>query len=145
MMEPGAAEEPPLTRRAASLGPYQFQVLAWTGAQYTSYAAAVGQPNTDTGRSAVFSENTCYINMLPLLNQGWLGNMPAIVLQPQLPGDSNGDGRVDVNDLTIVLSHFGQTATASEPATPFGRARAQYVALFAVALLGLAAAGGVAS
>ena len=26
-----------------------------------------------------------------------------------LPGDANGDGRVDVNDLTIVLSNFGQT------------------------------------
>ena len=96
----------------ASLGPYQFQVLAWTGAQYTSYAAAVGQPNTDTGRSAVFSENTCYINMLPLLNQGYLGNMSAIILQPQLPGDAVGDGRVDINDLTIVLTNFGKTGMA---------------------------------
>ena len=26
-----------------------------------------------------------------------------------LPGDANGDGRVDINDLTIVLSHFGAT------------------------------------
>ena len=26
-----------------------------------------------------------------------------------LPGDAIGDGKVDVNDLTIVLSHFGQT------------------------------------
>ncbi len=25
------------------------------------------------------------------------------------PGDSNGDGAVDLNDLTIVLAHFGQT------------------------------------
>ena len=25
------------------------------------------------------------------------------------PGDANGDGRVDINDLTIVLSDFGQT------------------------------------
>jgi hypothetical protein len=29
-----------------------------------------------------------------------------------LPGDANLDGRVDVNDLTIVLSHFGQTGTS---------------------------------
>ena len=28
---------------------------------------------------------------------------------PLLPGDANGDGKVDINDLTIVLSHFGQT------------------------------------
>ena len=25
------------------------------------------------------------------------------------PGDANGDGRVDINDLTIVLTNFGQT------------------------------------
>ena len=28
-----------------------------------------------------------------------------------IPGDANGDGKVDINDLTIVLSHFGQTGT----------------------------------
>ena len=28
------------------------------------------------------------------------------------PGDANGDGRVDINDLTIVLSNFGQTGMA---------------------------------
>ncbi len=26
------------------------------------------------------------------------------------PGDANGDGRVDINDLTIVLTNFGQTS-----------------------------------
>ena len=48
----------------ASLGPYQFQVLAWTGTQYASYAAAVGQPNTSTGRSPCFRKTpatkTCF-------------------------------------------------------------------------------------
>ena len=37
----------------------------------------------------------------------------ALLLTPTtavaLPGDANGDGKVDVNDLTIVLAHFGQT------------------------------------
>ena len=28
---------------------------------------------------------------------------------PTLPGDANLDGRVDINDLTITLSNFGQT------------------------------------
>jgi hypothetical protein len=28
------------------------------------------------------------------------------------PGDANGDGKVDINDLTIVLSSFGQTGCA---------------------------------
>ena len=27
----------------------------------------------------------------------------------RLPGDANGDGKVDINDLTIVLAHYGQT------------------------------------
>ena len=31
------------------------------------------------------------------------------LLTPAMPGDGNLDGRVDINDLTIVLSHFGQT------------------------------------
>ena len=117
----------------------------------------------------MFSEDTCYENMLPLLNQGWLGNMPAIILQPQLPGDAigdgkvdindltivlsnfgqsgmtwgtgdfNGDGKVDVNDLTILLSHFGQTAAASGLASPSAVPEPSTLALSAVALLGLAA------
>ena len=36
--------------------------------------------------------------------------MPAVVMTAAAsPGDANGDGKVDINDLTIVLSHFGQT------------------------------------
>ncbi len=31
------------------------------------------------------------------------------LLTPAIPGDANGDGRVDINDLTIVLAHYGQT------------------------------------
>ena len=42
---------------ASDAGPYQFQVLTWTGTQYTTYAAAVGQPNTYTGRSRVYREH----------------------------------------------------------------------------------------
>ena len=37
-------------------------------------------------------------------------DMPSMVLKPTIPGDANLDGKVDVNDLTIVLSNFGQTA-----------------------------------
>ena len=35
----------------------------------------------------------------------------AFQLQALLPGDANEDGRVDINDLTIVLSNYGQTGT----------------------------------
>jgi hypothetical protein len=42
---------------------------------------------------------------------GYPGNpCGALWLAPvQLPGDANRDGRVDINDLTIVLAHYGQT------------------------------------
>ena len=33
--------------------------------------------------------------------------MPSLVLT--IPGDANYDGKVDINDLTIVLAHYGQT------------------------------------
>ena len=35
-----------------------------------------------------------------------------IVAAEALPGDANLDGTVDINDLTIVLSHFGQSVGA---------------------------------
>ena len=38
-------------------------------------------------------------------------NQAFVIINPRLPGDANLDGKVDVNDLTIVLSHFGQTGT----------------------------------
>ena len=94
---------------ATTPGPFEFQILTWTGTQYTSYAAAVGKPNTYTGRSGVFAENTCYSIMPPFPNFGWINNMPAFTMQQQLPGDANGDGKVDINDLTIVLANYNQT------------------------------------
>jgi probable HAF family extracellular repeat protein len=36
------------------------------------------------------------------------GKTHGFLLQAATPGDANLDGKVDVNDLTIVLSHFGQ-------------------------------------
>ena len=33
--------------------------------------------------------------------------MPSMLLT--MPGDANLDGRVDINDLTIVLANYGQT------------------------------------
>ena len=42
---------------------------------------------------------------------GFGGYNYAVVGTPDLDGDANLDGRVDVNDLTIVLTHFGKTGT----------------------------------
>ena len=30
-------------------------------------------------------------------------------MNPHNPGDANGDGKVDINDLTIVLTNYNQT------------------------------------
>ena len=37
------------------------------------------------------------------------GSLHGFLLTPVAPGDANGDGQVDINDLTIVLANFGQT------------------------------------
>ena len=45
------------------------------------------------------------------------GEQHAVVLSPEFPGDANLDGKVDINDLTVVLSHFDeskQTWTAGD-------------------------------
>ena len=34
----------------------------------------------------------------------------AVLLTPTVDGDANGDGKVDINDLTIVLTNYGRTA-----------------------------------
>ena len=41
------------------------------------------------------------------------GETEGFLLTPVLPGDVNGDGRVDINDLTIVLANYGKTAGMS--------------------------------
>ena len=38
------------------------------------------------------------------------GNQSAFLLTPTLSGDANLDGKVDINDLTIVLAHYNQSA-----------------------------------
>ena len=48
-----------------------------------------------------------------ILVQGVVGTYPGTpvtcLLTPALPGDANLDGTVDINDLTVVLAHYGQT------------------------------------
>jgi hypothetical protein len=66
---------------ATANGSYQFQMQMWTGTQYTSYAAAVGQPGTYTGESAVFTANAIGGPQPPSNAYGFIPNMPAIILQ----------------------------------------------------------------
>jgi probable HAF family extracellular repeat protein len=99
------------------------------------YATAVndsGQVVGGTGGHAFLYDNGKMVDLNTLISSasGWLlesatavndsgqivgygtnsrGKTDAFLLTPLLPGDANGDGRVDVNDLTIVLAHFGRT------------------------------------
>jgi probable HAF family extracellular repeat protein len=51
-------------------------------------------------------------------DSGWIvgygtntaGAQDAFLLRPANPGDANCDGKVDINDLTIVLAHYNQSS-----------------------------------
>ena len=97
-------------------GPYQFRIFAWTGSyanpgeNYGSYSAALAGAAM-VGDSGVFQEQAAPaggVDFGTSYNYGFL-DMPAILMRPSLAGDANLDGRVDINDLTVVLAHFGQT------------------------------------
>ena len=94
-------------------GNFYFQLLMWTGTYNTyadAYAAsAKGTADIFVGTTPVFINSTANGPMPP----NDLTNMPAVILTRGLPGDANIDGRVDINDLTIVLAHYNQSGTWS--------------------------------
>jgi autotransporter-associated beta strand protein len=97
-----------------SLGGVDIQggslVLAYSG---TSPAATVAsiltagyQQSLAAGSGQIFS-STAAADGLTL---GWSDNgSGAVTIMATVPGDANLDGRVDINDLTIVLTHYGAT------------------------------------
>ncbi len=98
---------------------FQFDLSAWTGtattfpaavaagAQVADSGAFFANPGTDGFSSAGYAIDA--IGDMNPLNHGAFYYMPAVVLKTSLPGDANLDGRVDINDLTIVLANYGQT------------------------------------
>ena len=75
---------------------------------YSTYSAA--QNGTAmVGKSSVFWEQAAPVGGVDFNTSYHMGflDMPAIDMRPSLQGDCNLDGRVDINDLTIVLSHYG--------------------------------------
>jgi hypothetical protein len=97
----GAYRDPATTPSATLDYPYQSDNWTWTipPAGYTVSFSAV---SIDAGAE---------------LGLGYqIGGTPDSDLraayQTPLPGDANGDGTVDINDLTIVLAHYGQTGMA---------------------------------
>jgi hypothetical protein len=89
-----------------SSGYYFTKVRAWTG-NFNSYAAAVagGASFAETG-----AFTTHFASELDP-NVGDFAAMPAMILRPYLTGDANQDGKVDINDLTVVLAHYNQTGS----------------------------------
>ncbi len=94
---------------------FNMQLYFWTG-NYNTYgaaqaAAAAKTPGVYVADSGVFSQYVPYGAPPPIPMS--LTGMPAMILSqnpvPLAPGDANGDGKVDINDLTIVLAHYGQS------------------------------------
>ena len=102
------------------------------------YDAAIWQNGTLTDLNSIYGPSG--LNILPagftlnnataIDNQGDIAGYgtdaashtnQAFVIYAPMPGDANLDGRVDINDLTIVLTNYDQTARpgprASSPAT----------------------------
>ncbi len=98
---------------------FQFELYAWTGTATTFPAAvAAGAHVADSGAFFanpgidIYSSGGVGIaatGQTTPLSFGAFYNMPAVVLKLSLSGDANYDGTVDINDLTIVLAHYGQT------------------------------------
>ena len=81
----------------------QFNLYAWTG-NYNSYAAAAGA-GSPAGMSGAFQVGPTEYWISPV-TEAFI-NMPSFVLT--IPGDANYDGKVDINDLTVVLAHYNQS------------------------------------
>ena len=89
---------------------FQMDLFLWTGTE-TTYAAALAAG--DYTAEATWSEtgftSADFGIIQPPPIPGDLDN-PAMILE-NLSGDANGDGRVDINDLTIVLANYGMSGT----------------------------------
>ena len=87
-----------------------FDLYAWTGNFNTFAAATAG--DAQVAVSGPFQVGTTSYSIY-----FWdtaFSYMPSMVLTPP-PGDANYDGKVDINDLTIVLAHYGQTDMTWKP------------------------------
>ena len=82
------------------------------GARYSTYSRtnlSVWSYNGGTWSKLPANDLTCDGTYASFTATNLNGYDYAITGTTILTGDANRDGRVDVNDLTIVLSNFGQT------------------------------------
>jgi hypothetical protein len=95
-----------------AVGTYQIGVgsLDYWG---SDYAADANSPHIDLANVGIVRGTTvsAYVQLGGI--GGSIVPFPAITFPGSpLAGDANGDGKVDINDLTIVLSNYGQTGSA---------------------------------
>jgi hypothetical protein len=83
---------------------FQFQLQLWTGTE-TTYAAALADGEYTADASWAQTVNPAQYGVIPPTIPGEIDN-PAMIME-DLPGDAASEGKVDINDLTIVLTNYG--------------------------------------
>jgi probable HAF family extracellular repeat protein len=65
--------------------------------------------NPSLGWTLTYAYDVNRAGQIAAVGTNTAGQTHALLLSPGIPGDINFDGRVDVNDLTIVLANYGAT------------------------------------
>ena len=102
----GTGYQVPNTSNTA--GPYssfQLQIYAWQG-NYSSLSAAAANGQA-VAYSGVFTQPVPFGEPPPI--PGDVNYMPAMIMKAPLLGDANLDGKVDINDLSKVLTNYDKT------------------------------------
>ena len=108
--------------------------MGYTGIQGSTWHAAIWQNGTITDLNSIYGPSG--LNILPagfVLNNATAiddrgdivgygtdsaNNTYQAFESQREPGDANGDGKVDINDLTIVLAHYNQSGGSARASLP---------------------------
>ena len=101
------------------VGSGQQHGFLWTPTTANGYTGSMTDVNSLTFNNAAAEPSGYYFQQALGINSGGsicgimyngTANYHAYLLVPSLPGDVNLDGKIDINDLTAVLTNFGQTS-----------------------------------
>jgi hypothetical protein len=89
-------------------------LMAGGNSPYATYAQATAASHPGSGvyvAQATFQVDVEDVTSMPMDWPNWMGMyMPAMILKEVgFPGDANGDGTVDVNDLSVVLTNYDKS------------------------------------
>jgi hypothetical protein len=92
-------------------GVFDWDAWTYTGPGFTTFSTAIALPS----QSLVGQPLTVSLNVAggggpddqAGTNATWF--IDNVRINEIMPGDANGDGQVDINDLTVVLSNYNQT------------------------------------